>query len=61
LCGKKLKRLKAYSPNKVIAVKEYHKKKETEEAKNTKAKEAKKIQRATNALENKHLKKEKKV
>jgi hypothetical protein len=44
LCGKESKEVKAYSPNKVVITKEYHKKKKTKKAKNAKAKEAKKIQ-----------------
>jgi hypothetical protein len=43
LCGKELKRVKVYSPNKVVAAKEYHKKKKTKEAKEAKAKKARKI------------------
>jgi hypothetical protein len=43
LCGKESKRVKAYSPNKVVAIKEYYKKKKTEEAKKAKAKETRKI------------------
>jgi hypothetical protein len=59
LCGEELKRVKAYSLNKVVATREYHKKKKTEEAEKAKAKEARKIQRAAKALKNKQLKKEK--
>jgi hypothetical protein len=43
LCDKELKKVKAYSPNKIIIIKEYHKKKETKEAEKAKAKEARKI------------------
>jgi hypothetical protein len=43
LCGEESKRVKAYSPNKVVVAKEYHKKKETEKAEEAKAKEARKI------------------
>jgi hypothetical protein len=43
LYNKKLKEVKAYSLNKVIIIKEYHKKKKTKEAKKAKAKKAKKI------------------
>jgi hypothetical protein len=44
LCGEESKKVKAYSPNKVVAAREYYKKKETEEAKEAKAKKARKIQ-----------------
>jgi hypothetical protein len=50
LCGKKLKKIKAYSPNKVIVTRKYHKKKETKKAKEAKAKKARKIQQAVKAL-----------
>jgi hypothetical protein len=53
LCGKESKKVKAYSLNKVVAAREYHKKKETEEAEKAKAKKARKIQRAAKALKNK--------
>jgi hypothetical protein len=43
LCGKELKKVKVYSLNKVIIVKEYYKKKETKEAKEAKAKKTRKI------------------
>jgi hypothetical protein len=43
LCGKELKKVKAYSLNKVVATREYYKKKETKEAKEAKAKKARKI------------------
>jgi hypothetical protein len=43
LCGKESKGVKAYSPNKVVITREYYKKKETEKAKEAKAKEARKI------------------
>jgi hypothetical protein len=59
LCGEESKGVEAYSPNKVVAAREYHKKKETEEAEEAKAKEARKIQRAAKALKNKQLKEEK--
>jgi hypothetical protein len=42
LCGKELKKVKTYFSNKVIAVKEYYKKKKTKEAKKAKAKKGKK-------------------
>jgi hypothetical protein len=61
LYGKKSKEVKAYSLNKVVVIKEYHKKKETKEAKKAKAKEARKIQQTVKALKNKQLKKEKKA
>jgi hypothetical protein len=44
LCDKELKKVKAYSLNKVIVIKEYYKKKKTKEAKKAKAKKARKIQ-----------------
>jgi hypothetical protein len=43
LCGEKSKEVKAYSLNKVVAIKKYYKKKETKEAKEAKAKETRKI------------------
>jgi hypothetical protein len=43
LCGKELKRIKAYSLNKVIVIKKYYKKKETKKAEEAKAKKARKI------------------
>jgi hypothetical protein len=43
LCGEESKGVEAYSSNKVVAVREYHKKKETEEAEEAKTKKARKI------------------
>jgi hypothetical protein len=43
LCGEELKKVKVYSSNKVVVIREYYKKKKTEEAKEAKAKEARKI------------------
>jgi hypothetical protein len=43
LYSKKSKKVKIYSLNKVITIKEYYKKKKTEKAKKAKAKKAKKI------------------
>jgi hypothetical protein len=43
LCSKELKGVKAYFPNKVVVIREYYKKKETEKAKEAKAKETRKI------------------
>jgi hypothetical protein len=43
LCDKKLKKVKVYSPNKVVVTKEYHKKKKIKEAKKAKAKKTRKI------------------
>jgi hypothetical protein len=43
LCGKESKKVKAYSPNKVVVAKEYYKKKEIKKAEKVKAKKAKKI------------------
>jgi hypothetical protein len=43
LCNKEFKRVKAYFLNKVVVIKEYYKKKETEKAEDVKAKKAKKV------------------
>ena len=51
--------MECYSPDKVVDAREYHEKKEAEELLEAKAKEARKIKRAANALRNKQLKEEK--
>jgi hypothetical protein len=43
LCNKELKGVKTYSLNKVVTIREYYKKKKTEEAKEAKAKKTRKI------------------
>jgi hypothetical protein len=43
LCSKKSKKVKIYSLNKVIVIREYYKKKKTKKAKEAKAKKARKI------------------
>jgi hypothetical protein len=59
LCGEVSQGMECYSPDKVVDAREYHEKKEAEELLEAKAKEARKIQRAANALKNKQLKEEK--
>jgi hypothetical protein len=41
LCNKELKKVNAYSLNKVVIIKKYYKKKKTKEAKKAKAKKGK--------------------
>jgi hypothetical protein len=43
LCDKELKKVKTYSLNKVVIVREYYKKKETKKTEKAKAKKARKI------------------
>ena len=57
--GKETNRTECYSLDKVVDCREYQASKEAVELAETKAKEQRKIQRATNTLKNKQLKEEK--